>query len=425
MRICPNNQSGSTLIVTVLVTGILGVMLAAFVKLAGFQNHITARSHAWNAALPVAESGVEEALTHLYHADLADLATNGWTRLGTTVTRIRTNDSTRVSMVISNTAQPVIYSRGESRIAGRDNTFVKRTVRVKTRRDALFSKAIVAKEDITLNGNNILVDSFDSADPNHSTGGVYDPAKRKNKGDIATNSSVRNALDTGNANIYGRVSTGPGGAVEIGPKGKVGDLAWQASTATKGIQPGWSTDDMNVLFPDVELPFSSGLAPPIVSGDYQIAASGDYALFDLTRSLIVQSNAHARLLIKTEIALSGSERIEIQPGGSLQLYMAGWRARILGNGVVNRNGNATNFVYRGTRQNHSAEIAGNGSLTGVIYAPDAHLRLSGSGAGVEDVVGAAVAQTAILNGQFQFHYDENLARLYRDRPFVVIDWEEL
>ncbi len=425
MRIHTKNQSGSALIVTVLVAGILGIMLTAFVKLAEFQNHITARSHAWNAALPLAEAGVEEALTHLYHAQENGLATNGWNRVGAAVERTRTNDSLRVWMSISNAAQPVIYARGGSRIAGRDHAFVERTVRVRTRRDGLFSKGIVAKDDITLNGNNIAIDSFDSANPSYSTGGVYDPTKRKNNGDVATNSSVLNALDTGNANIYGRVSTGPGGSVDIGPNGKVGNLAWQTDSGTKGIQPGWSTDDMNVLFPETNPPFDSGAAPPIIDGDYVISVSGDYAIYDLKRPLIVQSNAHIRLLIKDDIEISGSDRIEIQTGASLQLYMDGERARILGNGVANFNGNATNFVYRGTSRNRTIEIAGNGSLTGVIYAPDADLRLNGSGVTVEDVVGATVSRTTVLTGRFQFHYDENLARLFRERPFVVINWEEL
>jgi len=233
MRVTPKREpSGSALIVTVVTTGILGIMLAAFVKLAEFQNHITARSHAWNAALPLAEAGVEEALTHLYHVDRGDLATNGWIRFGASWTRTRTNKNLRIAMVISNAAQPVVYSRGGSRIVGRDHAFVERTVRVRTRREALFSKAIVAKEDITLNGNNILVDSFDSLDPAYSSGGLYDSAKRKNNGDIATNSSVRNALDTDNANICGRVSTGPGGSVEIGPKGKGGKVLYRNTFIT-------------------------------------------------------------------------------------------------------------------------------------------------------------------------------------------------
>ncbi len=256
-------------------------------------------------------------------------------------------------------------------------------------------------------------------------GGLYDSAKRKNNGDITTNSSVRNALDTGNANIYGRVSTGTGGTVEIGPTGKVGNLAWQAASTAWGIQPGWSTDDMNVLFPTVEPPYNNGIAPLIIGGDYVISKSGDYALQELKRPLIVKNNVRARLLVRDAIEIAGSDRIEIEAGARLSLYMEGEKAAIRGNGLVNHTGNAANFIYRGTRSNRSVEIAGNGSFTGVIYAPDADLRLDGSGSTVMDVVGAAVSRTTVLNGRFQFHYDENLARLFRERPFVVVNWEEL
>jgi hypothetical protein len=62
---------------------------------------------------------------------------------------------------------------------------------------------------LNLNNQNIVIDSYDSSDPAKSTNGLYDPAKRQQNGDIATDGNV---LQAGNAHIYGDVSTNSGTA---------------------------------------------------------------------------------------------------------------------------------------------------------------------------------------------------------------------
>ena len=57
----------------------------------------------------------------------------------------------------------------------------------------------------------------------------------------------------------GKASTGPGGTVSIGNNGSVGSSAWHLSNT--GIEPGWSTDDMNVYLPDVKKQFTGGFTP--------------------------------------------------------------------------------------------------------------------------------------------------------------------
>src|SRR6185436_9113521 len=51
----------------------------------------------------------------------------------------------------------------------------------------LFNFALAAIDTIDLNGNNLLVDSFDSTDPLFSTYGQYDPLKRKDTAIVASN----------------------------------------------------------------------------------------------------------------------------------------------------------------------------------------------------------------------------------------------
>lgn len=420
-----NREQGSIIVAVLLGCFVMGYILAAYLSLVNSQNLSIARSQTWNSCMPVVEAGVEEALSHLYYTKGSNLVSNGWLYNSAGCTKWRAIGSGYALVVISNGVTPVVYSTAFIQ-APFGGDYVRRTVKVDTRKDGLFSKGMVAKGQITFNGNNVIVDSFDSQDPNYSTNGLYLTSRRKDNGDVATNSGVVNSLASGNANIFGHVSTGPGGTVQIGNNGAIGNIAWQAST-TNGIQPGYFTDDMNVAFPDVKMPYNGGFTPGSSGGyQYVITSSGDYHITSLTGSLLIQSNVQARLIIDSDISLTGQDKIQIEGGGTLNLYMAGATARIGGNGVVNHAGNATNFFYWGGTNNSSLTINGNGAFTGVIYAPNAAFTMNGGGnSSLDDMTGSSVTKTANMNGNFNFHYDENLGRLNLNRGFIVTSWTEL
>src|SRR5688572_12140518 len=89
----------------------------------------------------------------------------------------------------------------------------------------LFAGALAASDFINLNGRNVIVDSFDSASTNYSTSGRYDPAKHRDGGDVAAFFGLTNSVSIGNASIYGKFWTGPGGSTAIGPQGCIGSIA--------------------------------------------------------------------------------------------------------------------------------------------------------------------------------------------------------
>jgi len=70
-------QQGNTLVLTLVMTLTIGTVLASYLGLLGSRYKVTLRSQCWNAAIPVLEAGIEEALTHLQD-DPNDLAANGW-----------------------------------------------------------------------------------------------------------------------------------------------------------------------------------------------------------------------------------------------------------------------------------------------------------------------------------------------------------
>jgi hypothetical protein len=276
---------GNTLLMTIVVTGIIAFLLATYLTLVNSQTAANARSQSWNSAMPIVEAGIEEALAHLNSHGVREenLACEGWRLIGTVYTVTRYVGDSAYTVTITNyvagnpTLTPIVESKGyvvmPTVLASAQNallasaaspnmtvSYLGRGVRVHTRKDAIFTKGLVAKDSIDLNGNGVETDSFDSTDPLFSTNGLWIVSKAKDNGDVAVNSSLTNSLNAGNANIKGHVSVGPGGTIAIGNQGAIGSDAWHDG-GNKGIEPGYAANDMNVSFDDVEIPFTGGNTP--------------------------------------------------------------------------------------------------------------------------------------------------------------------
>jgi len=450
-------EDGNILLVTLVTCLIIGFSLASYLTLVSFQNYSTMRSLAWNSALPIMEAGVEEALTHLHHAGLTNLSANGWTfvngEFGGTYAKTRHMGDSYYQAYILPVDPPRVFSRGftpapvnpirktamilaslvetDVDVETRKPMYLTRAVAVDTESDGLWVKGMVAKGKIDLNGNNIATDSFDSRYDTYSTGGMYDPAKSKDKGDVATNSDLVNSLSIGNAKIKGHIATGPGGSVDIGPQGSVGHSAW-VDGGNKGIVTGWFNDDMRVDFPDVEVPWANSMA---MSGNLggtnysMILASGDetkrYLASSVSGKVYVAPNSTVLLHVTDAVDIKGTDYIYISPGSTLIMVVGAGNAAIGGNGVINPGGNALAFQYYGLPSNTGLSFGGNAAFSGVIYAPEADFQLNGAGKDIYDFVGASITKTVKMNGHFKFHYDEALADLGPNRGYIVTDWNEI
>ena len=78
MKIQTSREEGNTLLVVLLITGLIVVALGSYLNLALTEHKTVHRSLAWKAALPLAESGVEEALSHM-NKNKTNFAADGWT----------------------------------------------------------------------------------------------------------------------------------------------------------------------------------------------------------------------------------------------------------------------------------------------------------------------------------------------------------
>jgi len=451
-----NQNQGSALVLTVIIVALTGLMLASYLQMVKSQNYNTVRSQAWNSAVPVIEAGLEDALTHMnIHTNALDV--DGWQRSGSvywierlvadgkyfvTISNWNPNTTNNVPIVesrgfvtmpylVASTPGPFLAFGGTGTNTVTTQKYLGRGVRMRAKQDRIFTKGLVAQGNIDMNGNNIKSDSFDSTDPNYNTNGRYDPNKIRDGGDIATNSGFTNSLNVGNADIMGKVSTGPGGSISIGPQGQVGSKAWFANS-NKGVEPGWSKDDMNVTFPDVKNAPTGGV-PPISGTNISGVAykyympGGTYKLdsINMSGSDVMQISGNVVLYVSGNVNISGNAFIDIAPGASLTIFVAGSTTSIGGNGVVNETGSALNFTYWGLPSNTSIDVGGNGGFVGAIYAPEADLKLHGGGNSTTDFVGGAVTKTATLYGHFNFHYDEALKKLGPFKGYVASSWDEM
>lgn len=455
-----HGQRGNVMLISLGTAIVLGILLAGYLIYTQSQTRSVELSQGWNTAIVLTEAGIEEALAHLNrnapYFDPAEgtnnLACNGWTDVGNGCyrgpRRFLGSNYYDVSIVLLGST-PVINSTGfvymPSLYASTPQTmfaaagvipgafYQTRAVKINTKIDSLFSVAMAAVYWIDLNGKNVQTDSFDSADPNYSDGGLYpaDPAKQKDNGDVVTSGTVIDSLSIGNAKIKGQAKTGPAGTLTIGPNGSVGTKAW-VEGGNKGIQPGRSANDMNVVFP----------LPTLPPGPYYLPIKGNYLINGVTYDYVLSSGKYvmgtvglgicriyvagdAILYVTGSINMTGGDVIRIAPtGASLRIYMGGATASVGGNGIINESGNAANFYYFGLAANTSLSFAGNASFTGCIYAPNADFTLGGGGNDTYDFVGASVTRTVKMNGHFNFHYDENLARVGGHRGFIPTKWQE-
>jgi hypothetical protein len=212
------------------------------------------RSQVWNAAIPAAEAGVEDALAHLNTIGDRPRGTNGYVFTNNLFVISRELNGRRYTVAIESSNQPAIYSTGYVR-APKGAGEISRAIRVQTTRVASGMRGLVAINGITMNGT-VEADSYDSEDPLHSTQGAYDAGKRKDGSFVG---SVTANVDTGGGKIYGYMATGPNGQ----GLGNAGDFAWFASHS--GTQPGHYQKDLNVYYPPVDAPFNGGASFPQTS----------------------------------------------------------------------------------------------------------------------------------------------------------------
>ncbi len=410
---------GNVLLVALCICVVVGLALLGYLQLSGNQTQLVARSQVWNACIATAEAGVEEALTHCSE-NYSNLRVEGWSLVGTNYAKTNQVGEGSYWVRISMTPPYEILSTGYYPMPG-GSTVLSRTVRVTTGPHSVFNGAILIRNKVNLNGNNILTDSYDSRYPEKSTFGFYDSLKAGDRGDVACVDGVADAFKVGNADIWGHAYTGPNATLYVGPEGSVGSVAFHRA-GNHGIESGWWVNQFTgPTFDPVQLPFTSAPGPDGATNyngvSYnKVLRAGKYVVGTLSEKVLVTDKAV--LVVNDKIDFKSSDMLTIAPGASLTVYVNGPATF---NTIINNNSTAGSFVYYGTDKNTTLKIQGNAKLTAAIYAPDADLTLIG---GVE-LFGSVVAKTAWLTGSSKIHYDEALMPVTPFPGIVPTSWMEL
>ena len=242
-------------------------------------------------------------------------------------------------------------------------------------------------------GGAIYADSFDSADPAFSTGGRYAPLKHKANGDLR--SSFPFSLQ-GNSWIFGRVWAP---FVVSSGSSSVGDTNWMQ----KGIQPGWVQPGTPFQFEEVTAPYSDAPQPSggtlvirgVTNTFGSILGDGDFLLLT---NVPVSVTGIARLF-----APNGFDGyIILAPGARLNMYV-GTGLRLSAQGDF-----ATDLIVYCLPTVTNVSLPSGPSFTGILYAPEADVVLSGN----VEIFGSIAAKSVKTLGTCDFHYDEQISRWY-------------
>jgi hypothetical protein len=407
--------------VALFVSGLTGIALISYLTLLSTEVKLTGRSQVWNTALPLVEAGIEEAMAHITSSTNA-WNTDGWTGTQWNVQLQRSlGDGYYVVTVTNQTTPqitPVIVSRGYVH-APVSTGYISRAVRVILVNVPLTGPGLAAKTTIDLNGNKLTVDSFDSGDTGYSdANGMYVSTKRKDGVTVASDSGFIGVVDVGGADIWGKVATAPGGSVDELKNATIGDLAWHASNS-KGLEPGWTTDDADIEFTPIVAPIS-GATPPFL-GTTMVLSNGVYEVGALASS--IQVNGDATLIVRTSFSIKGGKAIVLAPGAKLNIYNYADNADFSGNINTTSGSRATNLRYYGMPSNKNLNFNGATAFLGVIYAPDATLNANGGGGSV-NISGGSTTYSVKMGGAYNFHFDEALLR-EAQTGWVIKHWTEL
>ena len=430
-------KQGSALIITLTLGVILLVTLASYVSLLTAQKNIVTRSQTWNAALTMAEAGIEEGLaqvnspTNIFNFTYTPNSTsstnlnfsnNNW---GTSSGGDGPKTGTLLggsynAFINTNGTTPVIYSTGYTTVPIVGGV-ISRTVEVTTLTEALFNVGMGAIGNINFNGNGVITDSYNSHNTNYSVNGQYSLSHARANGNVA---SVGGLVDLGNHTINGNLYLGP-----------------NATTSGNGTVTGTTYDDYNVQFPDVTLPPGASGWPTAAASShwtnstgvvsttttYNFNTPGNYILTSdaypivIEPGVIVNLNVTSTTFNPSSISLPGG----VGAAGTARFYFNGPSSiTISGNASVPDNTTPENLWFFGRPSLTSVTYGGTSDFTGVLYAPEASLTLNGGGNAV-NIQGAVITKSITDNGHYLVHYDESLATYGPSRGYVANSWQEI
>lgn len=287
-----------------------------------------------------------------------------------------------------------------------------------------FRLALLSDDRIDMNNLNIVVDSYDSRDSTKSTNGFYDPAKRQNNGDIASNGPL---IDVGNAQIYGDASTNNGQVLRASNvTGEIRDDFYQELFPVTAPTMIPSPGTPSTVTATTSIAASAGAPTMVILSQINLSGQKTFTITGAADG----SPTYAQILVNGNVGLSGQAQIILGRGVNVRMFVAG-DGDFTGNGVANPN-DPLNFQLYGiqrlpdgsgviTRGNF--KISGNGGFRGAVYAPNYDITMVGGGV-ADSIFGAFVGYSINMTGVQAVHYDEAMGEGGLIADFRVVSWFE-
>lgn len=437
----PGRSRGSALLVALLMMAIIGISIVTYLRLSTNSLTLSNRSFYHSASINLAETGVEEALWSFNQVtDGVALATawNGWdTSDGTTAKRtfsdftLSANATSTVKVYVDRYnpptgVQPKVIVQATIRLPNSTQTMSK-WLELSLRRRSKFAMGLVARNQITFNGNTAMVDSWNSAYNDDGTPRAsavdYAAAYKHSSGSVGSTSVAVGSLAVNNADIWGYASVGStsSSAISVGTNGTI--AAYGQATGT--VDTTRIATDFTTNF-DQEIDPTSGTT---LTGSFpsSIGTAGTTTVYRygglITSSFTVQGKVTLILTGSGDVVrMTGGDQLTIAVNSSLDLYASG-DMKFTGNGISNLTNQATALQIHGTRSTtgQDIQIGGGAYFKGLVYAPNADVKLHGD----PDVMGSIVANNITVVGNAKFHYDESLANYGGNNPWGIVKWREL
>lgn len=433
----PRTARGAVLIVALLITALIALALGSYLTLNLSTARLARQSYQQGTSFHLAEAGAEEAVWSFNQANARNAAAwAGWSTENTTAWRKFTgfdlggNTTGTIKVYVNNTSpagaeKPTVVALAVVESPGTPPTT--RMVSVTLSRRSYFANGIVAKNTLRFSGLNTSVDSWNSdPDSDATTAPVaYSEAVRRDNGGVATLAVESSSMLVNQAHIWGYVATG-GAEPEVGVQGSI-----RGANTADGVRidPARVSTDFVADLPLVTAPLDGTLLDKVgdTLGTAGVATKWRVPSITLNgnKTLTILGDVTLVLTASTGSALdvTGNASIIIPDSSSLVVYVEG-NAKIAGNGLANANRRPVSCQIWGTSTSpagQSIQIAGNGALQSVIYAPNATTTINGNG----DIMGAVVARDITFTGNAAFHYDESLANFGDNTPFGISRWREL
>ncbi|HEX8310873.1 MAG TPA: hypothetical protein VF614_06125 [Chthoniobacteraceae bacterium] len=297
-----------------------------------------------------------------------------------------------------------------------------------------FRLALLGVNGINLNNHNIVVDSYDSRDPEKSRNGGYPftdmttdgtKLKRQENGDIATNGQL---IQAGNAHVHGDALTNGGTVLNSSNvTGEIRDDFFQEVITVK--QPTTPPDDGT--------PTAINHQSVVLTAKANSPSSYVFSALNLSGQNILKvegaadgSPTYCQIVVTGNISLSGQSQIQLGTNVYARIFVVG-DASVSGNGFSNPN-SPLHLQFYGCNRPKNADgtiaygnisISGNGGFCGAVYAPNYNIAMAGGGS-TDNIFGAFVGNNVSMTGVQAVHYDEALAEGGLISDFKIVSWFE-